>query len=164
MRVFKEVSTLQNHLKTSIVNSIQGRVREIILDVAQKHINKNVYQVYTPSGEGAYDRTYELLEAVTVGNIVIGTKFITFEIFMDVEKINPVVNDGSKWNAHASVDPIDVSEYIPMWVEEGTTGSLWDRQPAHYMKDTTSELKFGRLARELSVALSNEGWTVTMVG
>lgn len=165
-RRFKTVSSLQNHIVDSIVSAIENKIIEICIEVARKNIQEKVYDAYIPQGENAYDRTFDLLSAVTVANINVGVKYVTFEIFMDSEKINPHVRnsyDGNQWNAHASVEGIDVSEYIPLWIEEGTEGSLWDRDGAHYMEATHYDLSGGKLARELADALRLQGWDVIKV-
>lgn len=155
----KTVSSLQAHLKDSIVHGIKNEIREIALLTVREYILKNVYDSYTPAGDG-YERTYELARSVSLGNIKIGHKYITFEIFMDTSKINPY--EQKSWNAHANIDYTqDTSDYIPLWVEEGTEGSLWDRDGAHYMEDSTRELDRGELAFALYLSLSNQGWQVT---
>lgn len=159
-RLFKDVSSLQGHLKTSIVNGIQGRVTDVCIKLARKNIQEKVYDAYIPSGENSYDRTYELLDAVTISNIQVGYKYVTFEIIMDSGKLNSNVKGDNQWNQHASVYPMDVTEYIPLWIEEGTTGSLWDREGAHYMEATYFELSGGLMARELGDALRAQGWNV----
>lgn len=157
---FKTVSDLQGHLKHSILEAIEHRILEICVNTVRDYLMENVYWKYNPQGEYAYDRTFELLDAVTVGNFNVGTKFATFEVFMDSSKITANVTEDGKWNQHASFDPADVSEYIPLWIEEGTEGSLWDRDGAHYMYDSWVDLSGGRLAQELENALRSEGWEI----
>lgn len=165
-RRFKTVSDLQGHLKNSIMDSIQTRLTKICIETVKRHYDKNVNQAYVPSTD-SYDRTMELMNSVTVGNISMGYKYAYFEVFMDTEKINPHIRTGvhsyGGWNAHADVFDLDVSEYIPMWVEEGTSGSLHDREPAHYMYDSWVELSGGDLAQELENSLRREGWKVTVL-
>jgi hypothetical protein len=165
-RRFKTISEVQIHLKTSITDAIQNQLTEMCIKVVQDYIRKNVYEAYTPNQE-SYDRTFELLNSVTVGNINVGTKYATFEIYMDTEKIGAHIRSGvheyGGWNAHADVFDLDMSEYIPMWVEEGTSGSLWDREPAYYMYDSWVDLSGGDLARELANALRSMGWKVVSV-
>lgn len=163
-RLFKDLSSLQGHLKDGMVKEVYGRITDICVKIARKNIQEKVYDAYIPQGEFAYDRTYQLLNAVTVGNIQIGLKYLTFDIFMDSEKILPQETGQNQWNKHADIEyNQDVSEYIPMWVEEGTTGSLWDRDGAHYMEATTFELGGGILARELAKGLRSQGWDVKFV-
>lgn len=169
---FKTVSSLQGHLKHSIMESIQTKVTDICIKVAQENIWKNVYEKYEPD-PNHYDRTFELLNSVTVGNLSIGTKYATFEIYMDTDKIEPHIRTGRQvnaegdkyggWNSHADVFDLDMSEYIPMWIEEGTSGGLHPREGAHYMEATHFDLSGGLLAQALSDALEREGWRVVSV-
>lgn len=141
--------------------------------VCQKVVEKQVWERvynggdYIGDGEDPYQHTMLLLNSVTVGNIKMGTKYLTFDIFMDSDKIESFVrkgvNDSNEWNAHASVDPVDVSEYIPLWIEEGTEGSLHDKEGAHYMENSAMQLGDGKLAQEFANELRKQGWNVVRV-
>ncbi|MCY8228696.1 hypothetical protein MOC30_13995 [Bacillus spizizenii] len=160
-RNHKTVSSLQGQLRSDIIESIQNDVADVAIKTVQEHLNQSVYQAYIPKGEYAYDRTFELLNSVTVGNVKMGNKFVYFDIFMDTEKIGSYVKEGNaEWNQHASVEGMDVSEYIPLWTEEGTDGSLWDREGAHYMEQSWIELDSGKLAHEFANRLRQKGWNV----
>ena len=54
----------------------------------------------------------------------------------------------------------DVSEYIPMWIEEGTEGSLWDRDGAYFAEEANWALGGGMLVRELAGVLRKAGYRV----
>ncbi|HDR7263667.1 hypothetical protein [Bacillus sp. CH_203] len=160
---FKDVSALQVQLKKDIYQSIQGTIADMCNKVVKEMVQKKVYDAYVPSGEYAYERTYELRDSVTIGNFKLGTKYATFEIYMDSEKINPEETDKDYWNQHADVNyEQDVSEYIPQWVEEGTSGSLWDRNGAHYMEQSAISLD-NSLYRELANELRKQGWDVKVI-
>lgn len=158
------ISSLQGQLKSDILSEINNTLMEVCIETVEKYLERNVYSAYTPSGEFAYDRTMDLYNSVTVDNVKVGYKYATFEVYMDAEKINSNVTDSPfEWNQHASVDPVDVSEYIPLWVEEGTSGSLWDRDGAYYMHDSYMELSDGDLAMALAQGLRSRGWNVITV-
>lgn len=168
---FKTVSDLQGHLKSSIKEAIETEIKMACIEVVQAFLDEKVYKNpmagYVPksNSEWAYDRTEELKESVTVGNFKMGTKYATFEIFMDTEKIHPYETDEGEWNQHANLDfSEDTSEYIPMWIEDGTHGSLWDWRPAQYMYSSYKELGDNKLlAKMLAHALRQRGWDVTIV-
>ena len=153
------VSSLQAYLKESIVDGIENEVKSIAMRTIRRYIHQNVYQRYSPA-EGGYERTYELVDSITLGNINVGTKYITFDVFMDTSKINPY--EQKSWNAHANADYTqDTSDYIPLWIEEGTDGSLWDRDGAYYMQDSVRELDDRREIKfALYFALRRQGWEV----
>lgn len=162
VKIFKSVSALQSQLKRDVLESIKGEITETCVNVVREQIMERVYRAYIPNGENSYDRTFELLDSVTVGNFKMGTKYAEFEIFMDTGKINPYVQEGDNWNQHASVNPIDVSEMIPLWIEEGTEGSLFDRQGAHYMEESKIDLD-SKIHRALAKALRSKGWDVRVI-
>ena len=159
----KTVGSLQNHLERDIVNSLEEKIFQVCQEVVEEYVYKLVYNGgnYVGNGENPYEHTMELFNSVTVGNLKLGNKYATFDIFMDSEKIRPYVRGDGEWNAHASVDPIDVAEYIPLWMEEGTSGSLYDHEPTHYMEQSFLKLDGGYLARELGARLRSLGWRVT---
>lgn len=162
-KVFKDVSALQVQLKRDIYQSIQGTIADLCTKVVKEMVQKKVYNAYIPSGDYAYERTFDLLNSVTIGNFKLGTKYATFEIYMDSEKISPNETDEDYWNQHADVDyQQDVSECIPMWIEEGTSGSLWDRNGTHYMEQSAIELDTG-IYRALAQELRRQGWEVKIV-
>lgn len=167
MTKVQTISELQKRLKDSIVNAVQSKVAEICYRVVRDNLIERVYWNYIPQGESSYDRTYELMDSITVGNVSIGTKNVYFEIFMDTDKIHPYETDSGEWNQHQSMgtNSYDTSEYIPMWVEEGTEGSLWDREGAHYMEQSWIELSSGSqsIVKALAKALKSEGWNVKSV-
>ncbi|MED3976192.1 hypothetical protein P4639_22600 [Priestia megaterium] len=167
MKKFKTVSAVQAQMKQSIIMAVETRIREVATRVVKQYIQKNVYEAYIPQGESAYDRTFELLNSVTVGNLVVGSKHVSFEIYMDTNVMTPQIRNGvfgyGGWNAHADVNSIDVSEYIPQWIEEGTEGSLHDREGAHYMEDAYYDLGYGDLAHALADSLRSQGWKVISV-
>lgn len=159
---FKTISSLQVQLKNDILDSLRNKISEICMRVVKDYLLKNVYHSYIPQGDYSYDRTYELMDSVSVGNFKLGYKYATFEIFMDTSKINPYETSGTDWNQHADVDGDDMSEYIPMWIEEGTEGGLWERKGAHYMQDSFVQLS-NELPSMLERALKNEGWDVKVL-
>ncbi|KDN90469.1 hypothetical protein MF621_004143 (plasmid) [Bacillus velezensis] len=161
-RRFKTVSELQKNLKNDILNSIKDKISEACVEIVRKNINDKVYKSYIPQGENSYDRTYELLDSVVVGNFKLGTKYAQFEIYMDSNRINPYVTSEGEWNKHVSFDPIDESEMIPLWIEEGTDGSLWDRDGAHYMEESSIQLD-DSLYKELARELKRNGWEVKII-
>lgn len=163
-KLFKTISEVQKQLKGDIKEALEDDIAEAIIRVVEKYLQSNVYDAYIPQGEFAYDRTYELRNAVVMSPVKVGNKYAKFEVYMDSDLIDAnVIDDNRKWNQHASVDPIDVSEYIPMWVEEGTNGSLWDREGAHYMADSYFDLSDGSLAKMLANELRSRGWKIINV-
>ncbi|MFJ8247283.1 hypothetical protein [Peribacillus asahii] len=157
---FNTVSELQHKLKADIVQAVNGRLAEICMEIVRNNVRE---KGYIQNDQTDYDRTWELLNSVTIGNLSVGYKYIGFEVFMDAEKIDYNITGDGEWNQHASMKGEDKSEQIPLWVEKGTKGSLWDRPAGNYMQHSTSELGDGRLAEALANELRKEGWKVVRV-
>lgn len=160
---FSRISDLQKHLKNSILEAFEHKVTQVVINTIRDNILKRVYFAYTPQGDFAYERTYELLDAISITGFTAGTKHITLEISMDASKISSYVTAGYSWNQHADIWGNDVSEYIPLWIEEGTEGSLWDRSGSYYMANSYNELtRESRVTKVLAEALRREGWNVVV--
>ena len=159
-RLHNTVSSLQRHLADSVARGIRERLYQLCEDVVKKNIQKKVYDAYTPSGEHPYQRTYELLNSVDISDVRIGSKYADFEVFMNHENIGAYETGVNEWNQHADVYGLDMSQYIPKWIEEGTNGGLFPRGGAYYMADSFVDLTDGRLGVALGNSLKAEGWNV----
>lgn len=144
--LFNNVSEMQKYLKETIGTS---NIEEVVRSTMRDYIDEKVYRNYTPNGLDAYDRTYELISAVDIVEKKMGTKHYNFMVY-----INPdlLTSDGMRserggWNAHASMPQggsiYDTREFIPLWLEKGTSGSLWDREGAYFNNDTFMDLGTG---------------------
>lgn len=171
MKTFKTVSELQHHLKDSIQESIENELFEICTKIVEKHLMKDVYDNpnagYIPRAEEGspfkYERTWELFNSLTISDVKMGSKYATFEIYMNGDAIESHKTGEGEWNQHADIDyEEDVSEYIPMWIEDGTNGSLWDFRPTQYMFNSWKELRDDGILRDaLEQALRSRGWKIT---
>lgn len=158
MVVFDDVSSMQKHLKKTISESA---IKHTVKKVIENNIYKRVYQSYTPT---SYVRTGDLLGSVRITGESIGNTIYTFEVFMDSSLIDSNITSSGEWNQHASMPQggqvYDTSDYIPMWIEYGTEGSLWDRQGAYYMEHSHFDLDGGKLSQQLRRELSASGFKV----
>lgn len=162
-RSHDRISSLQRHLVESVRRGLHDRLFEICEQVVQDNIQKKVYDAYTPQGDYPYDRTYELLNSVDISPLKVGYKYAEFEVFMNTDLINAYTTPPKEWNQHADVYGLDMTQYIPKWIEEGTTGGLFPRSGAYYMSDSFVELTDGRLGKELGNHLRKEGWNVVSI-
>lgn len=154
--LFTNVASLHKHLKTTISTS---KIEILVKETVDKYIHENVYSAYTPN---SYVRTHEFEKAVIIGEEILTDEGYTFEVYIDSSRLNSVMGGVDEWGQHASVHGADVTEYIPLWLEEGTRGSLWDRNGAYYMQDSHIELSGGKLAQALAKGLRAQGYMVTV--
>lgn len=115
--------TLQDE---DILSEIKTDIREFIID--------NMYK-FKPY---EYIRTKEFINSLTVETDVDADGLLEIKIYFDTNKIyaHPSPN-GTKWNQHADIYMNDVSELIPLWIEEGTGKegfNLYPRPPLHSLK------------------------------
>lgn len=110
----------------SVLEQIAEEVRKELYDT----VNDNLYKTYNPK---QYQRTYELLNSISKTEIKEnsdGEYYVV--IYYDTDKIlaypslSNLTGDkneyGSLWGQHADFYGNDVSEYIPLWIEHGTSG------------------------------------------
>lgn len=134
---FDNIKDLEKYLKGVSTSILKNEIVEVAKRVIEKYIYENVYQ-YQPK---EYTRTYELWDSLTVSDVFTDDRGRTsIKIYFDTNKIKPhMVTDN--WNQHADIYDNDTSKYIPLWVEEGAEGSLWDRQPANIFGNSVKELE-----------------------
>ncbi len=163
-RLHRSVSSLQRHLVASVERGIRERLYEICVQVVQENVQKKVYDSYTPQGDYPYQRTFELLNSVDISEVKVGSKYAEFEVYMNTDLINAYQTSENEWNQHADVYGLDMSQYIPKWIEEGTGGGLFPRGGSYYMSDSFVDLTDGRLGKSLGGHLRSEGWNVVSMG
>ena len=127
---FRTIKELQEYLKKEIADSMlkAGKVAE---RVVREHVDKDVYQAYSPS---VYEATFELRESLFTKTPQIKNNIIEVEVKHNTDLINSY-----EPNQHHSVvedyNPQDVSDWIPYIVHEGKTANIWgDSSDAAYLK------------------------------
>lgn len=58
MPQFNNLKELENYLKDKVQNAMRNEVAKTVIDTEKKHVQTDVYAVYTPT---EYERTYQLL-------------------------------------------------------------------------------------------------------
>lgn len=127
MPTIRRLSELDNILKSKLERAVEqcGKIAEIKL---HNMVMDRLYNSYNPI---QYDRNHNFLDSITLVPIL-NKNGITVMLHYDTDKIHAsMVKDN--WNRHMDVNGNDVSEYIPMWLEFGTEGSLWDREGIYSM-------------------------------
>ena len=93
---FKNLKTLNNYLNKKISIALDN-VASITLEKLKENVNNSVYS-WTPK---QYERTYQLLNAISKTKPINNNGKYTVEIYFDPLKIQPILNPYG-WNAHAS--------------------------------------------------------------
>lgn len=141
-KTFNTISQLMKHLENEVVFSL-GVVAEDVRKILRDYVQKATYESYDPF---EYQRTYELLNCLDISDIKKVGNTYSFEIFFNSDKINMYDVDGF-WNQHKSVfgyeswNGMKINELVPWFIENGTNGSVWDREGIYSIEYITNLLQ-----------------------
>lgn len=132
---FRTIEEALQYLEASIVLNLE-KIGEEIKSVLRQHVWVLWYnRPYTPTH---YTRTLELIDCLTVTKAKKIAGGYEVMIYFDTDKINPYppANPG-EWTRHQSItDGQDVSEFIPLWIEEGQNSPLFSYSGVHPVQET----------------------------
>ena len=142
----KNTNDLQR-LMDYIEKQTQDSLRLVALEVEtmmKNYIIDKLYNSYTPKD---YARSYNYLNSLTVRRVYKNNKGeLETEIFFDPNKIYSREIHDRYWNQHMSVngdttwEGKSISEWIPVWMEHGVSGSKWDRDGIKVVDNILREL------------------------
>ena len=127
---FRTIKELNEYIKKQLAASMQ-KVGETVERVVREHVDKDVYQAYSPK---VYEQTFELRESLHTKTPRVKNDVVEVEVKHNTDLIHSY-----EPNQHHSVvedyNPQDVSAWIPYLVSEGQTYNLWDdNSDAAYLK------------------------------
>ena len=129
-KTFKSVSEVKKYMNNKIIkilNEIAQGVKEELYD----KVKERLYDAWTPK---QYERTEELLDSISKTEVYQEKGFYCVKIFYDTDKIFPHTVEG-KWGQHESFYKEDISEHLPLWIEEGTKDNPFPRKGINAMSD-----------------------------
>ena len=91
---FKSLKDMQNYIASQMKEVAKKELSKVVFTEIKKFVKQNVYTAYHPS---QYDRTYQLLNSVTIGELESSGKSIICSVYFDPNKIKPVSTDNF-WN------------------------------------------------------------------
>ena len=164
MAQFNSLAQLNTYVRKQVELAIVSKVNIEVASLLRDYVKANVYDSYSPE---YYERTYQLLDSITVGEVVNSGNKIICSIFFDANKIQQI-NMGGFGNKHMSVygytddrNNNPINQMIPYYMNYGTTGSwIHNHQPSNFLEDTIQKMKSGFLREELVKALKTRGITV----
>lgn len=148
---FNNYKQLEKYMNKMIIDGLEycaWRAESMLKQL----LKERLYDFYEPS---MYDRTFELLNSITHGNIIkLNNNTYYIEVFYDTDKIRsyPRKENGLytyKWGQHTSFQNEDVSEWIPTWIESGTNNKYYSHKGTKSMEDTKKWIsnEYNRLFR-----------------
>lgn len=161
MPTFKDLNSLFRYINKNIATSL----REVALEVEQiikDYIMKELYNSYSPT---SYTRTYDFVNSLRVSKVIPDGNGYSVQLYFDTDAIYSRDSDGAgRWSSHQNItDGTDQSKNIPLFLEEGVSGSLWDRDGIHSMWHTKTELEQNRRhVKKLMDILKSKGFNVTI--
>lgn len=127
----------------------------------RKLLEERQYDAYDPK---MYDRTFELLNSISHSEVIrLNNNTYFVEIYYNTDKIRSYPRETGtfgqyiKWGQHSDFKNEDVSQWIPLFIEDGTPNNpYYQHEGTHSMEDTKEWLKkeYNRLFR---IALSKYG-------
>lgn len=144
-------------------------VAKVVEEEIKDYIMKNLYNDYDPQ---AYTRTYDYINSLTVKKAVKEGNGYVVELFFDPDKITPrPPDDVGRWSSHSSITSYngggtgdDVSDMIPIWMEYGTNGSLWDRDGIYTMENTKEIMEQTKYhLYEIKKILESKGFKIEII-
>lgn len=160
----KMLQYAERHVKIAL-----EEVAKVVEEEIKNYVMKNLYNAYEPTH---YTRTYDYINSLTVRKARKEGNGYTVEIFFDTDKIYPRAPDEKgRWSRHSSITsynkgrtPDDVSDMIPVWIEYGTNGSLWDRDGIYTMENTKKIMEQTKYhLHEIKKILEKRGFKIEIV-
>lgn len=136
---FKSLKALESYLKKNIASAMQDDVARHVRDTINKYLLSTVYA----NNQIMYERTYEVLRALTVGKVVTNGNEISVKVYIDADKIIPRDGREGMWGIHQSFDGSPYNEELPFLLEYGNKKpNYYYNTPAFgYMKLSKEELE-----------------------
>ncbi len=133
MPSFGSTQDLQKHIQQITLTKIKSYLMNIVANVLKDYVNELVYEANDPSD---YERTYELLNSITISDFKKVGNTYKIKVFFDNDKINTYITNDGEWNKHADIYGNSVADELPYYLEYGTNGSLHDKKPARFTQKT----------------------------
>lgn len=134
MPLFSSFSQLQQAVEKQAMKSLQDDVGRVIKEALQRHVLDNIYNHHSSD---YYQRTYELLRSIEVGNVIKNGDIFEVQVFF-----NPDATHESWWGSQSlgiSAGEQVSMTYIAQWLDEGK--NIYTPHTEDFMEDTIQELE-----------------------
>ena len=116
-----DLNGLASKLRADVKSSIEKKVFKICEEALRKSVMMTVY-----SGKPVmYDRTYELLRAVSIDNVNVGHSQATFEIIIDPNKMGLYPSTKDSWGKHQGLSGQDFREGLIATLDQGSSSPMY---------------------------------------
>ena len=153
-----DLSGLASKLRADVKSSIEKKVFKICEEALRKSVMMTVY-----SGKPVmYDRTYELLRAVSIDNVNVGHSQATFEIIIDPNKMGLYPSTKDSWGKHQGLSGQDFREGLIVALDQGSSSPMYSH-PAHGFFDKAYDGLEIKIVKAMATDLKANGWDVTFI-
>lgn len=111
----KDLTQLESLVDTMLIKVLESTARDA-LNQLKHEVQEKLYKAKDPF----YVRTNELLESISKTKIQKTYGRFVIMVYYDLDKIYPYERKGLNWGQHTDFWNEDVSDFIPLWIEEGT--------------------------------------------
>ncbi len=148
LKVFKDLNEYYKYLEFKTI-AVLEEIGNETLDELKLKLKSRLYD-FAPK---MYIRTGELMESLTCTKVFKDNGFLCIKIFYDTDKIisySSLSNlqgewtYGSVWGQHTDIYGNDVSNYIPLWIEEGTSANNGNFFPRKGVNSISEEVEWLR--------------------
>ena len=153
-----DLNGLASKLRADVKSSIEKKVFKICEEALRKSVMMTVY-----SGKPVmYDRTYELLRAVSIDNVNVGHSQATFEIIIDPNKMGLYPSTKDSWGKHQGLSGQDFREGLIATLDQGSSSPMYSH-PAHGFFDKAYDGLEIKIVKAMATDLKANGWDVTFI-
>ena len=153
-----DLNGLASKLRADVKSSIEKKVFKICEEALRKSVIMTVY-----SGKPVmYDRTYELLRAVSIDNVNVGHSQATFEIIIDPNKMGLYPSTKDSWGKHQGLSGQDFREGLIGVLDQGSSSPMYSH-PAHGFFDKAESGLESKIVKAMATDLKANGWDVTFM-
>ena len=148
-----------------LLSDITSVIRDEVISYCQQVLFKHVYSTVYARSPGMYERTYDVLSAVTVTDIVVTGSQASFEVKIDAGMLShisptPGAPWKSPWGSHAGFKNQQFTEGLIEILDEGG-GSSWHSHPAANFYKLTFNQFDSELLSVLASGIAARGWDVS---
>ena len=149
-----------------IISKVEKNVTEIVLGevraTAQEILTDILTRMYPPGYSSIYYfRTGEIADCVDIKNIVKLGDSVSFEVYLNSDRLNAYEIEGNMLNAHMDIHGNDFREGLPFVLDQGSSGSPIYNHPGRHFMVTAEGIMDNKLSKILASGLRARGFKVT---
>lgn len=157
-----DLSWVADELRGDIQSVIYGEVITICEEALRKHVMNSVYNGNSPT---MYERTFDVLNAVEVGDINVGGSSASFKVWVNPGKLGhvspaPGAPYESPWGKHAGFRNQSFTDGLIEILDKGGGSEWYSHSGGNFYQKTYDQLN-QEVISVLASGLAARGWDVS---